>query len=68
MNALNDKIDDLAYSDEYAEYIMKHGDRLCCNGDMLLDLMKDGYLFDQFLVSKGYNENSVSTDWCSSCG
>jgi hypothetical protein len=47
-------IDDLQYSDEYAEYIMNNasGDgRFVCNGDMLLDLMEDGYLFEQFLAT-----------------
>lgn len=44
-------LDELAYSDEYAEYIMHHSDggRVICNGDTLLDAMEDGYLFEQFL-------------------
>lgn len=39
--------------DQYAEYIMTHcaGDRLICNGDMLLLAMEDGYLADDFLKS-----------------
>ena len=35
----------------YSEYIMSHGDRICCNGDMLLELMEDGYLFEEFIQS-----------------
>ena len=41
-------MENLMYSDEYAEYVMKNGDRLCCNGDMLLELMEEGYLFEEF--------------------
>lgn len=44
-------IDDLMYSPEYAEYIMKFGDRPCSNGDMLLELMEDGYLFKEFVMT-----------------
>lgn len=49
------EIDELMYSDEYAEYIMEHcqGDRVICNGHTLLDAMEDGYLFKDFLESKG---------------
>lgn len=48
-------LDELAYSDQYAEYIMEYskGDRVICNGDMLLDAMEDGYLWDDFLISLG---------------
>lgn len=37
----------------YAEYIMEHryGDRLICNGDMLIQAMEDGYLYDDFMAS-----------------
>lgn len=42
----------LGESDEYAEFIMANGDRLICNGDMLLEAMEDGYLFDEFLIKK----------------
>lgn len=40
--------------EQYAEYIMKHsaGDRLICNGDMLVNAMEDGYLLDEFLEEK----------------
>ena len=44
------QLDDLMYSPEYAEYIMKHGDRPCYNGDMLLDLQEEGYLFEEFIA------------------
>jgi hypothetical protein len=43
--------EDLSYSNEYAEYIMTNGDRLCCNGDMLTELMEELYLFEEFLSS-----------------
>lgn len=42
-------LDDLQFSPEYAEYIMEHGDRLCCNGHMLIRLQEEGYLFDEFV-------------------
>lgn len=45
-------LDDLSYSADYAEYIMRNcgNDRLICNGDMLLEAMEDGYLWDEFLA------------------
>ena len=48
-----DQLDDLQYSDEYAEYIMDncHGERIICNGNMLTSAMEDGYLFAEFLES-----------------
>ena len=50
----NKELDALSYSDEYAEFIMANAkaDRVICNGDMLLDAMEDGYLFDEFLINK----------------
>lgn len=48
----NKEVDALGDSDEYAEFIMKNGERLICNGDMLLSAMEDGYLFDEFLIEK----------------
>ena len=50
----NSQIDDLMYSNEYAEFIMEHGkgDRVICNGHLLLEAMEDGYLFDEFLESQ----------------
>lgn len=44
------QLEELSYSPEYAEYIMRHGDRICCNGDMLLELMEEGYLFEEFVA------------------
>ena len=43
---MNEDFDD----DAYAEYIMQHsaGDRLICNGDMLIQAMEDGYLLESF--------------------
>lgn len=44
--------DDLAYSDEYATFIMDNaGTRAICNGDMLLKAMEEGFLFEEFLKS-----------------
>ena len=50
----NSQRDDLMYSSDYAEFIMEHskGDRVICNGHLLLDAMEDGYLFDEFLESQ----------------
>jgi hypothetical protein len=54
-----DKVEELLYSDEYASYIMANagGDRIVCNGDMLIDLMEEGYLFEDFLESVGLTES-----------
>lgn len=45
----------LTYSEEYADYIMKHcgGDRVICNGDALTEAQESHYLFDEFLQSRG---------------
>lgn len=54
---LNDtELDELNYSEEYAEYIMDNcgGDRVICNGDTLLAAQEDGYLFEEFLESLGF--------------
>lgn len=50
----NNELDRLSESEDYANYIMANGsaDRIICNGDSLLCAMEDGYLFDEFLVSK----------------
>lgn len=47
------KFDNLELKDQYADYIMSHaiGDRIICNGDMLLRAMEDLYLFDDFINS-----------------
>jgi len=46
-----EELDDMMYSDEYAEFIMKNGDRPCYDGDMLTILMEEGYLFEQYLLN-----------------
>ena len=46
-------LDDLQYCDEYMEFIMTNGERMICDGDMLLDAAEDGYLFEEFLASIG---------------
>ncbi len=48
---MNDDLFYLQGSNEYADYIMTRGDRPIGNGDMLLELMEEGYLFEEFLVS-----------------
>ena len=50
-----ERLEDLAYSDEYAEYVMQNGDPeevVVCNGDGLLEAMETGYLFKEFLASR----------------
>ena len=57
LTLLNDtELDDLNYSEEYADYIMENcgGDRIICNGDTLLQAQEDGYLFNEFLESLGF--------------
>ncbi len=52
------QLDELAWSSEYAEYIMNNcaGDRLICNGDTLIEAQEDFYLFEEFLASLGLTE------------
>ncbi len=51
MTKVKQNLDDLMYSEEYANFIMEHskGDRVVCNGDTLLEAMEAGYLFEEFL-------------------
>ena len=51
MSTLVERFENGDLDDQYAEYIMEHsaGDRLICNGDMLIMAMEDGYLADDFL-------------------
>lgn len=58
---VDNTIDDMQYSPEYAEYIMEHskGDRIICNGDTLTQAMEDGYLFKEFSEHQK-NKESVS--------
>ena len=46
------------YDGDYAEYIIQHsaGDRVICNGDTLIQAIKDGYLYEQFRDSIIYKE------------
>ena len=56
--ATSSELDELAYSSEYAEYIMDncHGDRVICNGDTLIQAQEDYYLWEDFLESRGLVE------------
>lgn len=55
LTPLNDtELDDLQFSEEYAEFIMENGDRMICDGDTLLEAQEDGYLFPEFLESLGF--------------
>ncbi len=52
------QLDDSFY-DGYGEYIYNNADPECvliCNGDTLLEAMESGYLWDEFLASKGLTE------------
>ena len=42
----------------YVNYIMEHsaGDRIICNGDMLIGAMEDNYLWEDYLDSLGLTE------------
>ena len=48
-----EQLEEFMYSEAYAEFIMENskGDRVICNGHMLLDAQEHGYLFDEFLIS-----------------
>jgi hypothetical protein len=39
-----------ALDDEHMEYIMEncHGERMICNGDMLIEAFEEGYLYEDF--------------------
>jgi hypothetical protein len=45
------QIENLSYSDAYAEFIMAFGTALVYNGDMLLELQESLYLFDEFVAT-----------------
>ena len=56
------QLEELQYSDDYAEFIMKHGnnsERSICNGDKLLLAQEDGYMFEEFVTSLGYDISKV---------
>lgn len=46
-------VSDGDYDDKYAEYIMDNacGDRVICDGDMLIVAMEEGYLKTEFINS-----------------
>ena len=55
VEAMYDKFDiaydnDTSLQDLHMEYIMENcqGDRIIGNGDMLIDALEDGYLYDEF--------------------
>lgn len=41
---------DYNLQDQHMMYIMEncHGERLICNGDMLIEAVEDGYLYEEF--------------------
>lgn len=48
-----DRINELQWGDEYAQYILDNydgGERIICNGDTLLQAQEDGYLFAEYLM------------------
>ena len=48
-----DRINELQWCDEYAQYILDNydgGERIICNGDTLLQAQEDGYLFTEYLM------------------
>lgn len=56
--ATSSELDELAYSSEYAEYIMDNavGQRIICNGDTLIRAQEDFFLWEEFLDSLGLVE------------
>ena len=56
--ATSSELDELAYSSEYAEYIMDNavGQRIICNGDTLIKAQEDFFLWEEFLDSRGLVE------------
>ena len=59
VKATQKQLDDLWY-DGYGEYIMDNADTdycVICNGDTLLTYMEQGYLWAEFLASKGLTED-----------
>jgi len=49
----NSETDGLMYSDQYADFLMENydADLPICNGDMLLEIMERGIMFNEFLLS-----------------
>lgn len=42
-------LDDLMYSDEYFSFLMERSHRPVYNGDMLIQLAEEGYMFEEFI-------------------
>ena len=42
----------LVESPEYANFLMNNCDRPICNGDMLTELMEEGYMFKEFIIER----------------
>lgn len=65
------QLDNLSFCEEYAEYIMNHGaagDHPCGNGDALILLMEDQYLFEEFLEKYLENDDRFSDFYKSNRG
>jgi hypothetical protein len=60
----SERLDELMFSSDYAEYIMDncHGDRVICNGDTLLTAQEDMYLWEDFLYSKGIDPVAIEDE------
>ena len=57
--ATQTQLDNLFF-EGYGEYIMQNFDDayyVICNGDRLLEVMEAGYLWEEFLASKGLTED-----------
>ena len=56
--ATSSELYELAYSSEYAEYIMDNavGQRIICNGDTLIKAQEDFFLWEEFFDSRGLVE------------
>ena len=52
-NLTNKMIEELMYSNEYAEFLMNDckGEIVICNGDTLTEAMESGFMFEEFLAT-----------------
>jgi len=57
-NATLNEMENAQGSNAYAEFIMNQGkdNRPICNGDMLIEAIEDGYLFEEFLNTLGLTD------------
>lgn len=60
--SIREKAENGALDDAYAEYIQAHSDRLIGNGDMLLGLMEEGHLFEEFVASQERHSGTPPVD------